>query len=238
MRELPIRDLTEHDDNCVRRVPIFSGLTSQQQDLVATMARPQLVSAGEVVHNPGERTGKMFIVHTGEIKLSRTLPSGRKHLLRVAHPGETLGEQAFLTGNATLEEAEARSQSRLCVFAHNDLAKLFERYPNIAYRMLRTLGDRLAHTEHRLTLSSQSVDLRFADYLLQQPLIPAAQATEAMMRVRLPLSKKDIASLLGTTPESLSRALARLQIKGLVAVDDDIVSLLQPDALEELITAE
>ena len=82
------------------------------------------------------------------------------------------------------------------------------------------------------------MDLRFADYLLQQPLIPAAQATEAMMRVRLPLSKKDIASLLGTTPESLSRALARLQIKGLVAVDDDIVSLLQPDALEELITAE
>lgn len=231
MRELLIRDITEHDDNCVRRVPIFSGLTTEQQDLVATVARPQILSAGE-------RTGKMFVVHTGEIKLSRTLPSGRKQLLRVARPGETLGEHAFLTGNSTLEEAEARSQTRLCVFVHDDLTKLIDQYPNIAHRMLRTLGDRLAHTEHRLTLTSQSVDVRIADYLLQQPLIRRGPVTNGIMRVQLPLSKKDIASLLGTTPESLSRALSRLRNKGFLTVDDDIVSLLQPDELEHLITGD
>lgn len=238
MRELPIRDITEHDDNCVRRVPIFSGLTTEQQDLVATVARPQILSAGELVHGAGERTGKMFVVHTGEIKLSRTLPSGRKQLLRVARPGETLGEHAFLTGNSTLEEAEARSQTRLCVFVHDDLTKLIDQYPNIAHRMLRTLGDRLAHTEHRLTLSSQSVDVRIADYLLQQPLIRRGPVTNGIMRVQLPLSKKDIASLLGTTPESLSRALSRLRNKGFLTVDGDIVSLLQPDELEHLITGD
>ncbi|MDN5743339.1 Crp/Fnr family transcriptional regulator [Yaniella sp.] len=238
MRELLIRDITEHDDNCVRRVPIFSGLTTEQQDLVATVARPQILSAGELVHGAGERTGKMFVVHTGEIKLSRTLPSGRKQLLRVARPGETLGEHAFLTGNSTLEEAEARSQTRLCVFVHDDLTKLIDQYPNIAHRMLRTLGDRLAHTEHRLTLSSQSVDVRIADYLLQQPLIRRGPVTNGIMRVQLPLSKKDIASLLGTTPESLSRALSRLRNKGFLTVDDDIVSLLQPDELEHLITGD
>ncbi|MGO1536533.1 MAG: Crp/Fnr family transcriptional regulator [Yaniella sp.] len=238
MRELLIRDITEHDDNCVRRVPIFSGLTTEQQDLVATVARPQILSAGELVHGAGERTGKMFVVHTGEIKLSRTLPSGRKQLLRVARPGETLGEHAFLTGNSTLEEAEARSQTRLCVFVHDDLTKLIDQYPNIAHRMLRTLGDRPAHTEHRLTLSSQSVDVRIADYLLQQPLIRSGQVTNGIMRVQLPLSKKDIASLLGTTPESLSRALSRLRNKGFLTVDDDIVSLLQPDELEHLITGD
>lgn len=238
MRELLIRDITEHDDNCVRRVPIFSGLTTEQQDLVATVARPQILSAGELVHGAGERTGKMFVVHTGEIKISRTLPSGRKQLLRVARPGESLGEHAFLTGNSTLEEAEARSQTRLCVFVHDDLTKLIDQYPNIAHRMLRTLGDRLAHTEHRLTLSSQSVDVRIADYLLQQPLIRSGQVTNGIMRVQLPLSKKDIASLLGTTPESLSRALSRLRNKGFLTVDDDIVSLLQPDELEHLITGD
>ncbi|MDN6173689.1 MAG: Crp/Fnr family transcriptional regulator, partial [Yaniella sp.] len=219
-------------------VPIFSGLTTEQQDLVATVARPQILSAGELVHGAGERTGKMFVVHTGEIKISRTLPSGRKQLLRVARPGETLGEHAFLTGNSTLEEAEARSQTRLCVFVHDDLTKLIDQYPNIAHRMLRTLGDRLAHTEHRLTLSSQSVDVRIADYLLQQPLIRSGQVTNGIMRVQLPLSKKDIASLLGTTPESLSRALSRLRNKGFLTVDDDIVSLLQPDELEHLITGD
>ncbi|MDN6680150.1 MAG: Crp/Fnr family transcriptional regulator, partial [Yaniella sp.] len=120
----------------------------------------------------------------------------------------------------------------------DDLTKLIELYPNIAHRMLRTLGDRLAHTEHRLTLSSQSVDVRIADYLLQQPLIRRGPVTNGIMRVQLPLSKKDIASLLGTTPESLSRALSRLRNKGFLTVDDDIVSLLQPDELEHLITGD
>lgn len=233
---LPIRDITEHDDNCVRRVPIFSGLTKAQQDVVATMARPQLLAANEFVHGVGERTGKMFVVHTGQIKLSRTLPSGRKHLLRVARPGETLGEHAFLTGSSTLEEAQAATEARLCVFRHDALARLISDYPDIAHRMLRTLGDRLAQTEHRLTLNSQSVDLRIADYLLQQPLLRSETVSNGSMQVQLSLNKKDIASFLGTTPESFSRALSRLRSKGLLAVDDDVVTLLNPDALEDLVT--
>lgn len=237
MRELTIRDISHHDDNCVRRVPIFAGLTAEQQDLVATMARPQLLDDGELVHGVGERTGKMFVVHSGQVKLSRVLPSGRKLLLRVAQPGEILGEHAFLSGSPTLDEAEAYDGVRLCVFVHDDLAGLIQRYPDIAHRMLRTLGDRLAQTEHQLMLNTQSVDVRIADYLLQQPLSRNEQPAGAM-RVRLPLDKKDIASLLGTTPESFSRALARLKTKGLISVDEDTVTLRDPEAIEALVAGD
>src|SRR5699024_1299382 len=53
------------------------------------------------------------------------------------------------------------------------------------------------------------------------------------LQVLLPLSKKDIASLLGTTPEPFSRALARLTADGLIAVDGEVVSLLDPQGLED-----
>lgn len=235
MQELPIRDITVHDDNCVRRVPIFSGLSKQQQDVVATLARPRVLAAGELIHRAGEHTGTMFVVHSGSIKVHRLLPSGRKQLLRVAKPGETFGEYTFLTGTAPPEEAEAHEKARLCVFVHDDLAALIERYPDIAHRMLRTLGQRLAHTEHRLTLNTQSVEVRIADYVLQQPLLRQPKPGPAPMQVRLPLTKKDIASLLGTTPESFSRALGRLRAKGLVDIDDDVVTLLDPDELESLV---
>lgn len=234
MRELPIRDITGHDDNCVRRVPIFAGLTPEQQDTVATMAHPQILEDGELVHGVGERTGKMFVVHSGQVKLSRILPSGRKLLLRVAHPGETIGEHTFLSGSPTLDEAEAHAGARLCVFVHDDLTKLIQRYPYIAHRMMRTLGQRLAQTERQLALNTQSVDVRLADYLLQLPMLrntPGAQP----LRVQLPLNKQDIASLLGTTPESLSRALSRLRTKDLISIDDSTVTLVDPDGLEALV---
>src|SRR5699024_11756231 len=177
MQGLPLRDMTVHDDNCVRRVPIFAGLSAEQQDLVATMARPRHLTEGELIHGVGEQTGTMFVVHTGKVKVSRLLPSGRKQLLRVVKPGDTLGEYALLTGSTQPEEAEAIDDVRLCVFVHEDLKDLIERYPAIAQRMLRTLGQRLSHTEHRLTLNTQSVDVLIADYLLQQPLIRDPRAT-------------------------------------------------------------
>jgi CRP/FNR family transcriptional regulator len=58
------------------------------------------------------------------------------------------------------------------------------------------------------------------------------------MQVKLPLDKKDVASLLGTTPESFSRALGRLRTKGLISTDDDRVALLDPDGLEHLVSGE
>ena len=238
MQELPLRDITVHDDNCVRRVPIFAGLSVEQQNLVATMAHPRHLTDGALLHGVGEQTGTMFVVHSGAVKVSRLLPNGRKQLLRVIKPGETIGEYALLTGNTPLEETQAVGDTRLCVFRHEDLDALLAQYPAIAQRMLHTLGERLAQIEHRLTLNTQSVEVRIADYLLQQPLLQQSQDATSAMQIKLPLNKQDVASLLGTTPESFSRALGRLRIKGLVNIDDDIVTLIDPEALELLVSGE
>ena len=91
------------------------------------------------------------------------------------------------------------------------------------------------------------MDSRLADYLLQLPSLPGAArgttadlalsagpaAAPAALRVRLPLPKKDVASYLGTTPESLSRSLKRLTAKGLLQESNGIVSILDPAGLED-----
>ena len=74
------------------------------------------------------------------------------------------------------------------------------------------------------------VPARVAGYLLGLP----AEGSDGTYRVRLPLAKKDIASWLATTPESFSRALARLERDGIVAVERDVVTLRDPDALDAL----
>lgn len=237
MHTLPLREIHRDEASCVSRVPLFSGLTPEQQALVGALARPVMLSRGELAHGVGERSGRLSVVHTGRIKLSRTMPSGRQRLLRVVGPGETVGEHGFLTQDSTTEEAEAMTESRLCVFAQPDLAGLVADYPAIGWRMLRALSERLVEVEGRLALSALDVDVRLADYLLQQPLLRDAPGSPAGagLRVRLPLSKKDIASMLGTTPESLSRALARLVSNDLITVQADVVTLLAPQALEDLV---
>jgi len=233
MRTLALPQAHEHEPNCVRQVPIFSGLTAQQQDLVASLARPVVLSPGEFVYRADEQPGQIAVVHTGQVKLSRIMPSGRQRLLRVVEPGETLGEHTFLSGDTTVDEATAMTQTQLCIFSHDKLFALIKDYPDIAIRMLQTLNERLAQTERALALTSLSLDVRLADFLLEQPLLTSSATA---WRVRLPLRKKDIASLLGTTPESLSRALARLEAKRLISIDDDVVTFHDLEGLEDLVT--
>lgn len=181
-------------------------------------------------------------MHTGQVKLSRTMPSGRQRLLRVIGPGETLGEHSFLTGGATQDQAEALTSTRLCAFSHGDLAGLVADHPSIALQMLRSQSDRMAEAERRLALSTLDVDVRVADYLLEQPLLHSASGSPAAggsgtagSQVQLPMSKKDVASMLGTTPESFSRGMARLTSLGLIAVQSDVVTLMDPEGLEDMV---
>lgn len=234
MRTLPLTEVHATEGNCVSRVPLFAGLTPQEQDRVALTARPRLVAQGELVHRAGERAGQLSVVHSGRIKLSRTLPSGRERLLRVVEPGQTLDERTFLDPDATLDQAEAMTDARLCVFFHDDIARIVAEHPDIAMRMLRNLSDRLAQAERALSLSALGADIRVADYLLDQPLRRAPNEGAAM-QVRLPLSKKDVASLLGITPESFSRALARLRAGNMISVNGDIVTIHDPVALDVLV---
>ncbi|HLR45054.1 MAG TPA: Crp/Fnr family transcriptional regulator [Brevibacterium sp.] len=233
MRTLPMREVHREDDNCVRLVPIFSDLTAEQQDLVRAKARTVRLPRGEVLHVTGDRPGAVYVVHQGEVALSRMMPSGRSRLLRVVTTGDTVGEQAYLSRSATADESVALKDAQLCVFAHDDLDSLVREYPDIALQMMRNLSDRLTRAERGLALSSLGVDVRLADFLLQQPVRMRGTGEPGVPSIVLPHSKKDIASMLGTTPESLSRALARFADQELIRVDGDVVTLVDAQALED-----
>jgi len=227
MRALPVVDTAQHSP-CVRRVPMFSRLTAEQQDLVATFARPRHLRAGDILHRAGDPLGQLFVVHTGTVKVVHSGPSGRTQLVRVVGPGEVVGEHAFLTGGRPDHSVEAATDTELCTFDHRDLARLVAAYPAISIGIMRSLAERLADAERRLALGGVDVPARVASFLLDLP----GQVVDGREQVRLSWPKKDIASWLATTPESFSRALARLQQRGLLRVHGETVTILDAAGLE------
>lgn len=202
-------------DLCVSRVPLFQGLTHAQQVEVAGFARPVHLGATDQIYAAGSDMSQLMVVHTGQVKIFRTTAAGNEQVVRVLGPGDFIGESAFLTGARPDHSAEALVETQLCVFRHADLGRLVEKHPSIGLRMLQGVSRRLDDTEARLaSVMFGSVGSRLADYLLSLPATPGADGS---LKVILPLAKKDIASLLSTTPESLSRQLRRL-------TDADVIS--------------
>lgn len=208
-------DANPSNDLCVARVPLFQGLTHAQQVEVAGFARTVRLDAVEQVYAAGSDMSQLLVVHTGQVKIARTSAAGQEQVIRVLGPGDFIGESAFLTGARPDHAAEALVHTELCVFRHADLVRLVEKHPSIVLRMLQGVSKRLDDTEARLaSLISGNVSSRLADYLLSLPATPGPRGTT---QVTLPLAKKDIASLLSTTPESLSRQLRKL-------TDSDVIS--------------
>ena len=210
-------------------VPVFAGLSAEEQLEVGRFARPVHVEAGDVVARAGERSPRLFVVHTGRLKVRRTSADGHESIVRVAGPGEAVGEESFLTGAPPDADTVALEASRLCAFDHADLAALLQQMPGIGVGMLRALAEKLTSAERMVAaLTSSDVETRVAAYLLDLP----ATWDGGHARVRLPMPKHQVAAYLGTTPETLSRRLAALERDGLVELGPgrDVV-ILDPAGL-------
>lgn len=199
---------------CVTRVPIFQGLTRQEQLHVAEFVRPVCVHKGQTIHAPGQSVSRLLVMHSGQLKVSHAAANGQEQILRTVTDGDVVGERAFLTGYRPNDLVVALEDSRMCVFDHADLAALLRDYPDISQRMLRTLSDRLSSVERLLAaVTSSDVSARVAAYLLD---LPGSMRDGVPTTVRLPMAKQEIAAYLGTTPETLSRRLAALTASGAI----------------------
>lgn len=202
---------------CVSRVPIFAGLPAADQEVVAGYARYAQLAEGQRLYGVGDRVSQLFVVHSGRVRMVR-ITAGREQLIRLVGPGDVVGEYPFLTGRPPVAWVFAVERTQLCLFDHRDLASLITEYPAIAMHLLRFLAERLGDAEGRFTaLATSDVSTRLAEYLLALP----APVSQAPAEVQLPMSKKDVASYLGTTPESLSRALRKLHSERLIEVGSE-----------------
>ena len=220
-------------DTCVSRVPVFASLSSQGQRRVAGLARPIHLKARESAYSAGDHFSQLMVVHTGRVKIFRLSGDGSEQIVRVLGPGEFTGETSVFTGQRPDDYATALDDCRLCVFRHDDLKALIRQHPELGLRILATVSERLSDTEHRLnSLTTRDVESRLAGYLLGLP----STWRDLVATVNLPLAKKDVASLLDTSPESLSRALSSLAGQGLIVIGEGrSVSITQPDRLQRTV---
>ncbi len=216
----------EEIERLISHVPIFSGLSPEDVADLATRVRPRNYPAGEQLYGAGDANPNLLIIHTGSVKIYRLSESGHEQVIRVLGPGDFLGEASFLTAEPMDHFAVTVQSGEICALNAKDLRAHMLRSPSVAVTMLATLSRRLESTEEQLSsLTSETAGRRVAGYLLG--LDREADGT----RVRLPVAKKDVASQLGLTPETLSRKLAQFEDGGLIRVNGRHVEILDAHGL-------
>ena len=222
-------DVCTHDVHalCVSRVPIFNHLPSTELRHLASKSTMKSYGRGQFIHRSGDLAEQLFIVHKGKVKVYRLSEAGKEQLVRILMPGDFAGELALFSTQEHDSYAEAMVTSEICTIAKTDVHDLLLSYPAIGLHILAEVARRLAISEKQTAvIANEPINSRIALYLAD--LAEQANATS----FSLPMSRRNIASFLGTTPETISRRLSEFEASGWIQqTGQRQITILDLDAL-------
>lgn len=208
---------------------LFEGLPAQQIDALTEIAVLKNYTKGENIFFEGDLGIGFYVVGEGKVKISKISFAGKEHILHIFGGGEPFGEVPVFNGKPFPATAEALMKTRTIFFPRDKFVTLVEANPSLALNMLAVLSFRLRKFATQIeNLSLKEVPARLASYLIY---LSEEQKSESV--VELDISKGQLASLLGTIPETLSRIFAKMSDEGLIEVNGKRISLLDPEGLRE-----
>lgn len=199
---------------CVSLVPIFNHLDQESMNKIASKANTKQLKRGEYLYQAMDKDDSIYIVHRGQVRIFRLAESGKEQLIRVLNPGDFTGESTIFSEDTYHDHfAEATKKTSICAIHRENLQELLDDYPEISMKILQSMSDRLQQSEKQTaSVAIEQVTNRIIYYLedLAEPHM------EDEVTVKLPMTRKDIASYLGTTPETLSRKFKELEEEDLI----------------------
>lgn len=204
-------DAHKGHSSCINMVPIFNHLDDVQMDEILELIGSREFKKGEMIYRAGESSDSLYIVSSGKIKIYRLSESGKEQLVRILRPGDFTGELALFSESIHEGYAEAMLDTWVCTVNRSDLQDLLLKYPSISIKLLNEFSSRLERSEKQTTrFATERVETRIALFLTEN-----ADDSNTLL-FKLPMSRKDLASYLGTTPETISRKLSELEDEGLI----------------------
>ena len=169
------------------------------------------------------------MVVTGRVKIFKVSVEGKEQILHLFGPGESFGEVSVFTGQGFPADAVTSVQTVLLFFPRAAFSALIQKDPTLALNMLAELSGRLRHFAGLIEdLSLKEVPGRLAKYLLY------LSDGKGDGEVALDVSKGQLASLLGTIPETLSRILARMHRQGVIRLRGSQIRILDRPGIEQI----
>ncbi|MEG0259824.1 MAG: Crp/Fnr family transcriptional regulator [Lysinibacillus sp.] len=222
--------MTCPDEYCFVKVPIFQNLKTNDMKDISKMITHQHFDKGEIILFANERKKKLFIVRNGSVKVAHVSTDGREYVARILRKGDFFGDVTLFNDEPQKATIEALEKTEICALDGGELMKILADTPSILFRMLAQLSARLEEAENRFSEAIQKdVSERLATFILKS----AVDANSDTFFLKT--SKKDLAALLNTSRETLSRRLSTFQKEGYIEITGREIKVINYEKLGKLI---
>ncbi len=216
-------------------VPLFKDAPSRTLEIAAAEVRTRRLEEGDILFQEGDQGEALYILASGAVKLSKVDLEGHEKTLAILKPPEFFGEMTLLAEKSRSATAASLARTLVYVLFHDDFLKLLNDFPGISLNLNVILAKRLRGMDDEAqVLSYKDAQGRVAYVLLrlyQSGLIGFDGAGQASIH----FTHQELASLAGTSRETVTRALKTLETEGVIHTRPKEVLLTDPGGLEEIL---
>jgi CRP/FNR family cyclic AMP-dependent transcriptional regulator len=219
----------------IRRVPLFSTLTEEEFKCLEPIFQVKTYRKNQIVFMEEETGNYMYIVLAGKVKVTKTTATGKETILAIHQPGDFFGEMALLDGKTAPATVSSMEDCRIASIHHSDFQRMLMCNEKVVRQIVQVLCSRLRQVWAQVQdLSYSTADSRIRAGILNLSRKHGVQDSRGII-IDLKITHQELAELVGTSRETVTRTLARLQKKGVLELENRRIILLKP---KELMAAE
>jgi CRP/FNR family transcriptional regulator len=217
----------------VRDRAACAALSDGQRDELGQLGHHRILRKGETLFAAGDDDFACATLISGALKISNFGQDGTERILSLVHPTGFVGE---IFAPVARHDVVALTESRLCVFKRSDFERAVDRFPALGRALLRRSSEDLFESRSLIDLMGRrSAHQKVAGFLLAMARAASDSPCHVTARFDLPLSREDMAGILGLTIETVSRQIGKLEQDGVIERQGRRgIRLLDPGRLEAL----
>lgn len=198
----------------VRHRAACSVLDVEEREALARAGRTRKLTRGETLFAAGDESTACATLLKGALKISAVDEEGTERILALVHPAGFIGE---LFAPFAHHDVVALTDSELCVFPKSDMGRAVEHNPKLARALLQRTQEDLLQSRELLALSGRrSASGKVAGLLMGLAEAASESSCHSARQFELPLTRGEIAGMLGLTIETVSRAITRFERDGII----------------------
>ncbi|WP_446009628.1 Crp/Fnr family transcriptional regulator [Candidatus Electrothrix sp.] len=207
----------------------FKELSDELVSRIADITYTKTYQKGEIIFSEGRSITGFYLVSQGQIKIYKSSLKGKEQIIYVLGPGEPFGLTPLFHNKIYPATAASMTPSTVLFFPKTEFLAMTSTYPPLALGMLAGLSKRLCMFSTKIgDLALKEVPQRLIAHLIY-----LSEQQKRTDRVLLDMPKSQLACLLGTSPENLSRIFAYLTREGLIRVQGNMIILLKYNELQK-----
>ena len=220
--------------NFLKKFPLFSELTDSEFEYLKQMVTERTFKKQTYIFMEGSKHEAVYFIQTGTVKVFKVDEAGNEQGICLLKPGDMFPHVGFFDDSPYPATAEVVQESKLLIVRIEDFERFLLGNPKVAMEVMKTMGKKTIELQQRLQeLISGDVYKRVTSLLLRFAK-ESGQVKENGIFIAMPISNKELANMVGTSRESISRALNQFRKLHLIEIDKDGIMIRDIAGLERL----